>query len=160
MQQGYITAIEKLNIAIGDTKFPDFLLVTHDNYLDVMEIKKPNTPILKPDASRGNYYFDSEQSKAVIQTENYIHNVTKHQDTVRTYLKDRHNIKIRAVRPRGIILAGDSRDFTIPKEQDDFRLLSQGIKNVTIVTYDELLTRLQNYIAVLEEFSKKPKVSS
>lgn len=72
MQQGYITAIEKLNIAIGDTKFPDILLVTHDNYLDVMEIKKPNTPILKPDSSRGNYYFDSELSKAVIQTENYI----------------------------------------------------------------------------------------
>lgn len=155
MQQGYITAIEKLNIAIGDTKFPDFLLVTHDNYLDIMEIKKPNTPILKPDSSRGNYYFDSELSKAVIQTENYINNVTKHQDTVRAYLKDRHGIEIRAVRPRGIILAGDSRNFSAAKEQDDFRLLSQGIKNVTLVTYDELLTRLQNYIAVLEEFSKK-----
>lgn len=155
MQQGYITAVEKLNIAIGDTKFPDFLLVTHDNYLDILEIKKPNTPILKPDASRGNYYFDSELSKAVIQTENYIHNVTKHQDTVRSYLKDRHGIEIRAVRPRGIILAGDSRDFKLAKEQDDFRLLSQGIKNVTLVTYDELLTRLQNYISVLEEFSKR-----
>lgn len=156
MQQGYITAIEKLNTAIGDTRFPDFLLVTHDNYLDVMEIKKPNTPILKADTSRGNYYFDSEISKAVIQTENYIHNVSRHQDTVRSHLKDRHNIEIRAVRPRGLILAGDSRSFTTPKEQDDFRLLSQGIKNVMIVTYDELLTRLQNYIAVLEEFSKKP----
>ncbi|HKS26541.1 MAG TPA: Shedu immune nuclease family protein [Pyrinomonadaceae bacterium] len=155
MQQGYITAVEKLNLAIGDTKFPDFLLVTHDNYLDVLEIKKPNTPILKPDASRGNFYFDSELSKAIIQTENYIHNVSRHQDTVRSYLKDRHGIEIRAVRPRGIILAGDSRDFKLPKEQDDFRLLSQGIKNVTLVTYDEMLTRLQNYISVLEEFSKQ-----
>lgn len=160
MQQGYMTAIEKLNIAIGETRFPDFLLVTHDNYLDVMEIKKPNTMILKPDTSRGNYYFDSELSKAIIQTENYLHNVTKHQDAVRTHLKDHHGIEIRAVRPRGIILAGDSRNFTRPKEQDDFRLLSQSIKNVTITTYDELLTRLQNYIAVLEEFSKKPKPRS
>ena len=156
MQQGYIAAVEKLNIAIGDTKFPDFLLVTHDNYLDILEIKKPNTPILKADASRGNYYFDSELSKAVIQTENYINNVSRHQDAVRSYLKDRHGIEIRAVRPRGIILAGDSRSFTLPKEQDDFRLLSQGIKNVTFLTYDELLTRLQNYIYVLEEFSDKP----
>jgi hypothetical protein len=24
MQQGYITAVEKLNTAIGDTRFPDF----------------------------------------------------------------------------------------------------------------------------------------
>jgi hypothetical protein len=36
MQQGYIKAVEKLNVAIGDMKFPDFLLVTHDNYLDVL----------------------------------------------------------------------------------------------------------------------------
>jgi hypothetical protein len=58
------------------------------------------------------------------------------------------------VRPRGIILAGDSRTFATPKESVDFRLLSQGIKNLTLLTYDELLTRLQNYIAVLEEFSQ------
>jgi Domain of unknown function (DUF4263) len=113
MQQGYITAIEKLNIAIGDTKFPDFLLVTHDNYLDILEIKRPNTPILKPDASRGNFYFDSEMSKAVVQTENYINTVGKHQDTVRAYLKDKHGIEIRAVRPRGIILAGDVRNLKL-----------------------------------------------
>jgi len=159
MQQGYIKAIEKLNTAIGDTRFPDFLLITHDNYLDIMEIKKPNTTILRADNSRGNFYFDSELSKAVVQTENYINNVTKHQDTVRTHLKDRHGIDIRAVRPRGIILAGDSRRLTTPKEQDDFRLLSQGIKNIMIVTYDELLTRLENYISVLEEFSKKPRAT-
>ncbi|HBB89517.1 MAG TPA: hypothetical protein DC047_18080 [Blastocatellia bacterium] len=160
LQQGYITAIEKLNTAIGDTRFPDFLLVTHDNYLDVMEIKKPNTQILRPDSSRGNYYFDSEVSKAVIQTENYIDNISKQQDTMRAYLKDKHGLEIRAVRPRGIVLAGDSRTFTTPKERVDFRLLSQGIKNITIVTYDELLTRLQNYIAVLEEFSKPSKTRS
>jgi Domain of unknown function (DUF4263) len=155
MQQGYIMAVEKLNVAIGDMKFPDFLLVTHDSYLDVLEIKKPNTPILKADPGRGNYYFDVELSKAVIQTENYINHVNRHQDALRSHLKDRHGIEIRAVRPRGIILAGDSRNLRLPKEQDDFRLLSQGIKNVTFVTYDELLTRLQNYIAVLEEFSSR-----
>lgn len=160
LQQGYITAIEKLNTTIGDTRFPDFLLVTHDNYLDVMEIKKPNTPILRPDSSRGNFYFDSEISKAVIQTENYIDNITKQQDTLRSFLKDKHGLEIRAVRPRGIIVAGDSRTFKTPKEGVDFRLLSQGIKTLTILTYDELLTRLQNYIAVLEEFSKSSKSRS
>jgi hypothetical protein len=157
LQQGYITAIEKLNTTIGDTRFPDFLLVTHDNYLDVMEIKKPNTPILRADTSRGNFYFDSEIAKAVIQTENYIDNITKQQDTIRAYLKDKHGLEIRAVRPRGIIVAGDSRTFKTPKEGIDFRLLSQGIKNLTLLTYDELLTRLQNYINVLEEFSKPSK---
>jgi hypothetical protein len=161
IQQGYIKAIEKMNIAIGNTKFPDFSLVTHDNYLDILEIKKPSTDILKADASRGNFFFDTEISKAVIQVENYISNVTKHGDTVRSYILDNHKIDLKVVRPRGIILAGNAAQFTEQKQKDDFRLLSQGLKNVTIVTYDELLTRLKNYIEVLEGFTdKRPGKSS
>ena len=67
IQQGYIKAIEKMNIAIGNTKFPDFSLVTYDNYLDILEIKKLSTDIFKFDKSRGNYFFDPENSKAVVQ---------------------------------------------------------------------------------------------
>jgi hypothetical protein len=57
MQQGYIRPIQKMNVAIGNTKYPDFALVTHDNYLDILEIKKPDTPILKADPIRGNYHW-------------------------------------------------------------------------------------------------------
>jgi Domain of unknown function (DUF4263) len=159
IQQGYIKAIEKMNISIGNTKFPDFSLVTHDNYLDILEIKRPSTDILKPDSSRGNFFFDSEISKAIIQVENYISNVTKHGDTVRSYILDNHKIDLKVVRPRGIILAGSASQFTEQKQKDDFRLLSQGLKNLAIVTYDELLTRLKNYIEVLEEFSTKIPVA-
>lgn len=75
IQQGYIKAIDKMNVSLGGTNFPDFSLVTHDNYLDILEIKKPTTNLLKFDASRDNYYWDPEVSKAIIQTENYIKNV-------------------------------------------------------------------------------------
>src|ERR1039458_4507838 len=61
IQQGYIRSIEKMNIVIGKTKFPDFSLVTHDNYLDILEIKKPDTPVLKHDPGRGNYFLDAEK---------------------------------------------------------------------------------------------------
>ena len=40
-----------MNVAVGNTKFPDFALVTHDNYLDILEIKKPDTRVLKEDSS-------------------------------------------------------------------------------------------------------------
>lgn len=154
IQQGYIKALNKLNISIGTMKFPDFTLVTHDNYLDILEIKKPTTTIIKLDNSRKNYYFDTEISKAISQTENYINNVNTHANDIRSYLKDHEHLDIKAIRPRGIILVGDTRTFTTQKEKDDYRLLSHGIKNINILTYDELLTRLQNYIEVLEEFSK------
>lgn len=155
IQQGYIKAIEKMNISIGTTKFPDFSLITHDNFLDILEIKKPSTEILKLDASRGNYYADSEIAKAVAQVENYISNVTAHSSDVRTYILDTYKINLKVVRPRGIILAGNASQFTEQKQKDDFRLLRQGLKNITILTYDELLTRLKNYIGVLEEFTEK-----
>jgi hypothetical protein len=32
-------------------------------------------------------------------------------------------------------------------------LLSQGIKNIAVVTYDELLARLKNYMSVLEKYA-------
>ncbi len=154
MQQGYIKALSKLNVAIGDTKFPDFCLITHDNYLDILEIKKPNTEMLKLDASRGNFYWDSEMARAISQVENYIDLVASKAADVRSYLLDTEKIDIKAVRPRGIILAGDARAFEEQKQRDDFRLLSQGIKSLTVVTYDELLARVKNYITVLEEHGK------
>src|SRR3989344_169557 len=70
IQQGYIKAIDKMNVAVGNTKLPDFSLVTHDDYLDILEIKKPSTNLVKIDDSRGNSYWDIEMSKAIIQVEN------------------------------------------------------------------------------------------
>ncbi len=154
MQQGYIKALDKLNVALGGTKFPDFALVTHDNYLDILEIKKPDSPVLKEDPGRGNFNWDPEISRAIIQTENYIESVSQNGHALRSYLKDNHDFDVKTLRPRGIILAGDARAFDTQKKRDDFRLLSQGIKNITFLTYDELLTRLNNYITVLEDFSK------
>jgi hypothetical protein len=153
IQQGYIKALGKLNIAIGTTKFPDFSLITHDNYLDILEIKKPNTLLLKFDKSRSNYFWDSEIAKAIIQVENYIENVATHRNDIRSYVLDKYKIDVKAIRPRGIILVGDTRRFEDAKLKADFRLLREGIKNVTILTHDELVTRLNNYITVLEEFS-------
>lgn len=153
MQHGYIKSLPKLNVALGNTKFPDFSLITHDNYLDILEIKKPNTSLLKFDKGRGNYFWDPEIAKAIIQIENYIAHVSSHGADLRSYVLDNHEIDIKAIRPRGIILVGDTRKFENQKIKDDFRLLREGIKNVTILTYDELLTRVQNYIAVLKEFS-------
>lgn len=154
IQQGYISAIEKMNVALGGTKYPDFMLVTHDNYLDILEIKKPNTQLLKYDAGRGNYYWDPEIAKAIIQVENYIEYVQHQADAVRNYIRDTYGIELKVVRPRGIILAGDTRKFAPSKQRDDFRLLCLSSKNIMFVTYDELLSRLLNYIKVLEEHSK------
>lgn len=155
MQQGYIRPVEKMNVAIGNTKYPDFALVTHDNYLDILEIKKPDTTILKEDKSRGNYHWDTEISRAIIQVENYLEHIANQAAEVRSFVKDNYALELKVVRPRGFILAGNSVEFSTQKQRDDFRLLSHGLKNVTVITYDELLVRLENHIRVLEKYSSK-----
>ena len=155
MQQGYIRPVEKMNVAIGNTKFPDFALVTHDNYLDILEIKKPDTVILKEDKSRGNYHWDTEISRAIIQVENYLEHISNQAAQVRSFVKDSYDLELKVVRPRGVILAGNSAEFSSQKQRDDFRLLSHGLKNVIVITYDELLVRLENHIRVFEKYSSK-----
>lgn len=155
IQQGYIAFVEKANISVIGTKFPDFLLVTHDEYLDILEIKTPVSQLLVQDKSRNNYYWTPELGKAISQAENYIHQVYGLGDKIRNEIKDKYGIELRVVRPRGVIIAGNTDQFLKNKKMsDDFRLLSQGLKNITIVTYDELLIRLQNYISVLTELGK------
>ena len=160
IQQGYIHSIEKMNVAIGGTKYPDYALITFDGFLDIFEIKRPSTQLLKYDESRENYYWHDEISKAISQVENYIELVSSSADKIRSYIKDKFKIEQKVLRPRGIILAGDARGFeSDQKKKDDFRLLSLSTKNILFVTYDELVTRLNNYINVLEKHSL-PKDSS
>lgn len=150
IQQGYISLISKANIGVLNTSFPDFLLVTYDEYLDILEIKTPFTDLLSEDKDHNNYFWNREIAKAIAQVENYIQAVEELGSTVRTKVKDLYGIDLRVIRPRGIIFAGNSSQFKGAKTiQDDFRLLNQGQKNVTVITYDELLTRLQNYITAL-----------
>lgn len=153
IQQGYIKSIDKMNVSLGNTKYPDFALITHDSYLDVLEIKKPDTELMKLDDSRGNYYWDKEISKAISQAENYLHLINSNGNAIRSYILDNHKIDLKVVRPRGIILAGNASVYTEAKQKDDFRLLTQANKNLVFVTYDELLSRLENYIAVLQQHS-------
>jgi len=155
--QGYLYSIEKLNVSFGDTKYPDFLLITHDNFLDILEIKKPSTKLLKKDDSRNNYYWDTEISKAIIQVENYIELISNNSDKLRNFIKDNYNIELKIVRPRGLILAGTSKEFVNRKMKDDYRLLTQANKNISFLNYDELSIRLSNYINVLNGHSKTKK---
>ena len=155
IQQGYIFSIDKLNVGIGDTKYPDFILISHDSYLEIMEIKKPQTVLMKYDAGRNNYYWDSEIAKAICQVENYIDLITRDADRIRTYIKDKYQIDIRVVRPRATILAGTLSQLANTKNRDDYHLLAQANKNISFITYDELAIRLDNYINVLRRYSTK-----
>jgi len=141
----YTSVLEKRNLSLSG-KYPDFLLVDVYNYLDIYEIKKPNTLLLKFDSDRENYYWSSELSKAISQVENYIHYANKNSYELREEIKKKEKREIRVVKPRGFIVAGKRDQLKDEIMEDNFRLLNNSLKNIDIILYDELLNNLKNFL--------------
>jgi hypothetical protein len=156
IQPGYIELIPKAAVKAPGTSYPDFFLITCDGYLDILEIKTPFTALLSYDKRRGKHVWSTEIANAVAQVENYLQAVSDFENDLRKKVKDGYGIELPIVKPRGIIFAGNSAQFSGNEPmQDDFGLLNQALKNLSIVPYDELLTRLRNHIAVLSGIKGK-----
>lgn len=148
--RSYFACLSKLNIGIGHTKHPDFVLITFEKTLEILEIKKPSQPLLQHDKSRNNYYWSSGLSKAIIQVKNYQEDARRHAAGLRRYLQTTYALDIGTNTFKGIILAGLSTTFTNPKEREDFRILSTADKHIRFITYDQLANDLRQYIRILE----------
>jgi hypothetical protein len=146
----YVNVIDKLNIDLRG-KYPDFVLVNLYGYIDIYEIKKPHTNLMKHDDGRDNYYWDAEVSRAIIQTEKYVQMLQKQALEVREIIKEKYKLDVKVVRPRGYVVVGNSSQFSNDKMNDDFRILASASKNVDIVLYDELLKNLENLLVRLKK---------
>jgi hypothetical protein len=145
----YENSLEKQNLSLHG-KFPDFLLIDANGYLDIFEIKRPDTNLLKKDESRGNYYWDAEISKALAQVETYIHLAEKNSGTLREEIKKRKGLEIKVLKPRGFIVAGTREQFKDEIMEDSFRLLNNSQMNVQIIRYDALLESLKSFLKRLK----------
>lgn len=141
----YSTFIEKASISLSG-KYPDFMLIDIYNFLDIYEIKKPSTNLLKHDDSRDNYYWDVELSKAISQVENYIDEISRNSLAFKEVIKKKKGIEIRVIKPRAFIIAGHSSQLDNQTKEENFRLLNTSLKNVEVILYDELLSSLNNFL--------------
>jgi hypothetical protein len=147
----YATALDKENIAVLGTRFPDFLLIDAYSYLDIYEIKKPTTNLLKKDKSRGNYYWDVELAKAISQVENYISHADRNGAVLCDEIRRQKELEVRVIKPRGFIIAGTRRQLKNEAMEDNFRLLNNSLKNLSIILFDELLDNLKNFLSKLSK---------
>lgn len=150
----YATIFEKKNISLsGD--FPDFVPIDIYGYLDIYEIKKPNTKLLALDRSRKNYYWSSELSKAISQVENYIDSAVRLAPSIRENIKKVENTDIKIVKPRGFIIAGIRNQLKGEKMEDDFRILNESMKNVEVILFDDILNNLKSLFERIKNSPKK-----
>jgi len=146
----YASTLEKESIDLRG-KYPDFLMIDAYNYLDIYEIKKPSTSLLRHDKSRGNYYWDTEIAKAISQVENYIAYAERNDAQLRVHIKQQKNIDVRVMKPRGFIIAGQRKQLKNQIMDENFRLLNNALKNVEVILYDDLLNNLKNFFKRLKK---------
>lgn len=139
----YIHAFKEIHVTLGATsRKADFGLVDLKNYLDIFEIKKPETKLLSDSIDRGNHYWHPDATKAIVQAEKYLFNAEKSALSLAADLKREAGIDIAVIRPKVILLIGNSEQLDTAKKKEDFRILRHSLKNIEIILYDELYEKL------------------
>lgn len=139
-------------------KRPDFLLVDANGYIDILEIKMPSAQLLTKQSSyRNNYVPVRDLAGAIQQIEKYIYCLNAGGKDGEQYLQKQLADKIpssvtpKVVNPQGILLLGRSRDFN-HQQKTDFELIKRQYKHIAeIMTYDDLLQRIDNIISALSQ---------
>lgn len=121
-----------------------FGLVDSHGYLDLFEIKKPETRLLAASQDRGNHYWHADAVKAIVQAEKYLHNASQNALTLAEGVRRERQLDVRVIRPRAVVIMGHSAQLDTPSKKDDFRVLRTSLRHIEIILYDELLTSLKN----------------
>lgn len=154
----YIAGIREVKIKGVDShdKYPDFLLVDANGYIDILEIKTPSVQLLTKQSSyRNNYVPMRDLAGAVQQIEKYIYCLNAWGKDGEQKLQKQLSSKLpvsvtpKIVNPQGILLLGRSDQFN-GQQKNDFELIKRQYKHIAeIMTYDDLVQRIDNIIAAL-----------
>lgn len=154
----YIAGIREVVIKGVDRhdKRPDFLLVDANGYIDILEIKKPSVQLLTKQSSyRNNYVPVRDLAGAIQQIEKYVYCLNAWGKDGEKELQKQLSGKLpdtvtpKVVNPQGILLLGRSNHFN-RQQKDDFELIKRQYKHIAeIMTYDDLIQRIDNIIAAL-----------
>ncbi len=156
----YIAAFTSVSIKdtlTGGRRQVDILLVDANGNIDVIEIKKPfKAKIVTGTTYRDNHVPHRELAGTVTQVEKYLFHLNRWGTTGEDGLTARYkeklpaDLKIRIVNPCGLIIMGRDNDLT-DQQKADFEIFRRQNKNVVdVVTYDDLLRRLERVIKQLK----------
>jgi hypothetical protein len=134
----------------------DFAVVDTNGNLDIIEIKQPYPSNNLVHIYRDNYVPKGDLAGAIMQVEKYIYYLQKWGsqgekailEKYKTELAQCHKINI--TNPKGMVIIGRSKDFS-DREKLDFEIIKRKYSNIMdIITYDDLINRLENIIKKFE----------
>ena len=114
----------------------------------IVEIKTPVTPLLLETPYRRPNVFavSKEISGGVVQTATAKDSFLKEFSTL---IRNNEN-GIRAVDPQCLLIAGNLAQLETPERRNSFELFRRGQRTVEIVTFDEMYTKIECLMALLE----------
>ncbi|HEV2221750.1 MAG TPA: Shedu immune nuclease family protein [Candidatus Acidoferrales bacterium] len=132
----------------------DFLAsVESTNAVLLIEIKTPQTPLLAKEYRNGAFPLSFDLSGAVAQTLKYRQTLMREFNSVSSGRSD----KLTLGEPRCVVVAGRAdQDLATPAMRESFELQRDRIHGLTIITYDELFTRLERLVELIEGASPAP----
>ncbi len=138
-------------------RFIDLTLVDAGGTIDIIEIKKPfERCLLSNKPYRDNFTPKKELSGAVMQAEKYIFHLSKWGQAGEAAIQKARasdlppGLKIQITNPKALLILGRDNDFTAA-ERLDFEIIKRKYANMMdILTYDDLLRRLNNIIFMMK----------
>lgn len=160
----YIATFREVKIKVNSTtsnkknELIDILLINNYGNIDIIEIKKPHkNKIISKNLNRDNYYPSIVLTQTIMQIEKYIYHLNRWGQEAEKNLNDVYRsrlpegISIKNINPKGIVIMGDANGYS-EKEQNDLEVIKKMYANVIdIITYDDLINRLENIIESIEK---------
>ncbi|MBK2109028.1 Shedu immune nuclease family protein [Francisella tularensis] len=133
------------------TRTIDISMLDADGNLDIIEIKKAfDSKILNNSTYRDNYIPKRELVGTIMQVEKYIFHLNKWGVSGEKYLREKYKVpNLNITNPKGLIIMGRDSDFD-QQQKFDFEIIKRKYSNIMdIITYDDLLRRIDNIIESL-----------
>lgn len=112
----------------------------------LVEIKTPCTPLLGRPYRGDVYNVSTELSGAVMQVRNSKDSLLKSCHA----LKGESAASFEAFDPPSMVIVGDTGELTDSRRKKSFELFRTGLKDVTVITFDELFAKVATLVALLE----------
>jgi hypothetical protein len=131
-----------MNINRQDAKFVDYLYANDSsNDALLVELKTPVTKLLGSRYRRGVYKPSAELSGSIVQVLDYRRELSTH---IHSLLKTSDK-SIEIFSPRCVVIAGNaSEELDDDRKRKSFELFRTSLKDIEIVTYDELFKKAEN----------------
>ncbi len=161
----YVAVLEKVHIkdyysnpAKPTDRYIDLTLVDANGNIDIIEIKKPFPSCLVSvnKYNRDNHIPKAELSGTIVQVEKYLFHLNKWGVIGEKEINKKRShelpkgMKIKVTNPKAMVILGRDNDFT-NDQKFDFEIIKRKYANIMdIITYDDLLNRLDNIISRFE----------